>query len=71
MTERAHKLAVLGEIARALNGGRVVWASLLRLPAEQRSAIKMAILSEGSTAEAEGMGIGLRAVFVKSLYFRE
>ena len=26
MTERAHKLAVLGEIARALNGGDVVWA---------------------------------------------
>ena len=26
MTEREHKLAVLGEIARALNGGDVVWA---------------------------------------------
>ena len=51
-------------IQRVVLGGRVVWASLLRLPAEQRSAIKMAILSEGSTAEAEGMGIGLRAVFV-------
>lgn len=51
-------------IQRVVLGGRVVWASLLRLPAEQRSAIKTAILSEGSTAEAEGMGIGLRAVFV-------
>ena len=26
MTEQEHKLAVLGEIARALNGGDVVWA---------------------------------------------
>ena len=51
-------------IQQVMLGGRVVWASLLRLPAGQRSAIKTAILSEGSTAEADGVGIGLRAVFV-------
>lgn len=49
-------------IQRVVLGGRVLWASLLRLPAEQRSAIEAAVRAESRTAEAEGFSAGIRAV---------
>lgn len=58
-------LLFVGEtpIQRVMLGSQTLWASLLRLPAEQYSAVRTAALPEAGMAEAEGLGAGLRAVF--------